>query len=123
MGHIYKPVTLIGALGTKTLTALMDTTASWSYIRKDEAMSIAPPYKVAEPIAVRLGKVASQADEVMISDVEFGGYRMYGTFIIVPELTEELIIGADFLQLWKIKLDPMTEEIIIDPSALQLQLI
>jgi hypothetical protein len=48
---------------------------------------------------------------------------MYGTFIIVPELTEELIIGADFLQLWKIKLDPMTEEIIIDPSALQLQLI
>jgi hypothetical protein len=42
-------------------------------------------------------------------------------FIIVPKLTEELIMGADFFQRWKIKLDPEAEDIIIDPSALRIQ--
>jgi hypothetical protein len=44
-------------------------------------------------------------------------------FIIVPELTEELILGTDFFLRWKIKLDPETEDIVIDPSALILQLV
>ncbi|MDI6886883.1 MAG: hypothetical protein QMD22_11210, partial [archaeon] len=41
----------------------------------------------------------------------------------VPNLSEELIIGSDFLQRWKIKLDPESEKIIIDPRALKLKLV
>ncbi len=123
MKPLNKPVTLLGTLGTKTFSALIDPNAEWSLIRRDEAIHIAPPTTLAIPITVKLDKITIQIDEAMVSEVKLNGHRMYGTFIIVPKLTEELIIGADFLQSWKIKLDQETEEIVIDPSALQLQLI
>jgi predicted aspartyl protease len=123
MGLIYKPVKLIGTVGTKTLNALMDTGASRCYIRSNEASQIAPPSKIPTPVSLRLGKGETKVSEMMNSLVELDGYSLPWSFIVVPELTEELIIGADFFQIWKIKLDPETEEIIIDPSAMKIQLI
>ena len=58
-----------------------------------------------------------------IVDVEVEGYNLFWHFLAFPELSEELIIGADFLQRWKIKLDPENESIIIDPKALKLKLV
>ncbi|MDZ7288644.1 MAG: retroviral-like aspartic protease family protein [candidate division KSB1 bacterium] len=123
MGLIYKPVTLIGTKGTKTFRTLMDTGASRCYIRKKEAGFIAPPYKIATPMELRLGKGKTQVDELLVSFIELNGLRMHWAFIIVPKLTEELIIGADFFQRWKIKLDPGAEDIIIDLSALKIQMV
>ncbi len=122
MELIYKPITLIGTLGTKTLNALMDTGASRCYIRGEKAHLIAPPSKIPA-VTLRLGKGTTQVNELLVCDVELNGNRMPWAFIIVHKLTEELIIGADFFQILKIKLDPETEEIIIDPSALKIQLI
>jgi len=51
------------------------------------------------------------------------GDRLHGTFFLVPELAEQLILGADFFQRWKIKLDPETEDIIVDPKALKIKLV
>jgi hypothetical protein len=34
-----------------------------------------------------------------------------------------VVIGADFLQRWKIKLDPVTEDFIIDEKALEIILV
>lgn len=44
-------------------------------------------------------------------------------FYVLPDLSEELIIGADFFQRWKIRLDQERETILIDPSALRLKLV
>jgi len=44
-------------------------------------------------------------------------------FLVVPGLPYEIIIGADFLQRWKIKLDPTTEEFIMDERALEIVLV
>lgn len=41
-----------------------------------------------------------------IVDVEVEGFNLFWHFLVVTDLSEELIIGADFLQRWKIKLDP-----------------
>jgi predicted aspartyl protease len=123
MGLIYKPITLVGTLGTKTLNALMDTGASRCYIRDKEANLIAQPSRIPTPAELRLGKGSTQVNEMLVCDIELDGYRMPWAFMVVPELTEELILGADFFQILKIKLDPETEEIIIDPSALEIQLI
>ncbi|MDZ7313114.1 MAG: retropepsin-like domain-containing protein [candidate division KSB1 bacterium] len=122
MGLIYKPITLIGTVGTKTFKALMDTGASRCYIRSNEASLIAQPSKIPT-VTLKLGKGEIQVNEILDSLVELDGYRLPWSFIVVPSLTEELIIGADFFQLLKIKLNPETEEIIIDPSALKIQLI
>jgi len=123
MGLIYKPIKLIGTRGSKTFRTLMDTGASRSYIRNDEAKLITSSAKLPEPVTLRLGKGTTVVDELMTSLVELDGHRVPWTFIVVPGLTESLILGADFFQLYRIKLDPETEEIIIDPSALEIQLI
>jgi hypothetical protein len=101
----------------------MDTGASRCYIRDKEANLIAQPSRIPTPAELRLGKGSTQVNEMLVCDIELDGYRMPWAFMVVPELTEELILGADFFQILKIKLDPETEEIIIDPSALEIQLI
>jgi len=58
-----------------------------------------------------------------IMDVEVKGYNLFWHFLVIPDLSEEPIIGADFLQRWKITLDPESERIIIDPKALKLKLV
>jgi len=41
-------------------------------------------------------------------------------FLVVPELPYEVIVGADFFQKWKIKLDPSTEDFLLDEKALEI---
>ena len=123
MGLIYKQIKLIGPKAIGEFTALMDTGASESFIRTEEARQIATPFKMPEPMILELGKGQIEADEAIFAYVELDGVRVHWTFIVVPELTEQLIIGADFFQRWKIKLDPETEKIIFDPKALRLKLV
>jgi hypothetical protein len=48
---------------------------------------------------------------------------VYQQILVADELSEELIIGADTLQHWKIKLDPEREDVIIDKKGLELKLL
>jgi predicted aspartyl protease len=123
MGLIYKKIKFIGPKGIKELNALMDTGASESFIREEEALFFAAPYKMPQPMILELGKGKLEADEALFLYLELDGVRLHWTFIVIPNLTEEAIIGADFFQRWKIKLDPETEEIIFDPKALKLKLV
>lgn len=41
----------------------------------------------------------------------------------MPNLTEELILGADFFQRWKIRPNPENEDFILDQDALKLKLV
>ncbi|MFQ5851616.1 MAG: hypothetical protein ACE5JU_13665 [Candidatus Binatia bacterium] len=59
----------------------------------------------------------------MIEDVYLNGATLFATLLVVPNLTEELILGADFFQRWKIRLNPETEELILDRDALRLKLV
>lgn len=123
MGLVYKQVKLTGPKASKEFTALMDTGASESFIRREEAQVIATPYKMPEPMTLELGKGELKADEAIFTYLDLDGVRLHWTFIVVPDLTEQVIIGADFFQRWKIKLDPETERIIFDPKALKLKLV
>lgn len=107
----------------RTLKALMDTGASESFINAAEARKLARPSTMAHPMKIKLGKGSTVIDQVIFAYVNLNGYRLHWTFYVVPELTEELILGADFFQRWKIKLDPEKEKIIIDPKALQVKLV
>ena len=44
-------------------------------------------------------------------------------FLVVPNLSEEAIIGAATLQKWRIKLDFEHDQVIVDPKVAKLQLI
>jgi predicted aspartyl protease len=123
MGLIYHQVKLTGPKGVQTLKALIDTGASESFINAAEARKLGRPLKMPQPMKFELGKGTIVIDKVIYAYVDLDGYRLHWTFHIVPPLTEELILGADFLQRWKIKLDPESERIIIDPKALKLKLV
>jgi hypothetical protein len=55
--------------------------------------------------------------------LDLKGHQLVAIFLVVKELPYEIIVGADFFQKWKIKLDPITEEFIIDEKALEIVLV
>jgi hypothetical protein len=123
MGLIYKDVLLRGDKGERGFKALMDNGSSESFIRKDLAEKVGTILKLDAPREFEMGKgTLSVLEATGILSVQVEGFNLFWHFLVVPDLSEELIIGADFLQRWKIKLDPESERIIIDPKALKLKL-
>jgi hypothetical protein len=123
MGLIYKQLTFTGSKGSKVLKALMDNGASRCFIREAEIPGLAEPVKAPAPFTVELGRGTVRIEEATVLFVNIEGHDLGWTFYVFPELTEEVIMGADFFQAWKIKLDPATEDLIIDPQALKIKLV
>lgn len=123
MGLIYKEVVLRGDKGEERFQALWDNGSSESFIRRDLAGNVGTILRLSAPRQFEMGKgMLSVEESTGIVDVKVAGFDLFWHFLVVPDLSEELIIGADFLQRWKIKLDPESERIIIDPKALKLKL-
>ena len=64
-----------------------------------------------------------KVSRAMIGDIQLDGATLFATLLIVPNLTQELILGADFFQRWKIRLNPENEDFILDKDALKLKLV
>ena len=122
MGLIYKEVVLRGDKGEGEFQALWDNGSSESFIRRDLAERVGTILRLDAPreFEMRKGNL-SVSESTGVLSVEVEGFNLFWHFLVVPNLSEELIIGADFLQRWKIKLDP--KRIIIDPKALKLKLV
>lgn len=123
MGLVYKQSRLAGSLGAKVVRALFDTGASHCFIRKDVAEAISPLSRAPRKLQFETATGVAETEEVIFAEVWVNGYPLFWTFLVVPELSEELILGSDFFQRWKIRLDPEREEIILDPNALKLKLV
>ena len=66
------------------------------------------------------GQGGFTADSIMNLAVDAEGIRLTHNFYVVEDLAEELVIGADIMQQWKIVLDLENETVSIDPRALYL---
>lgn len=123
MGLIYKLLRMQGELGEREVNTLFDTGASQSLIRRGIAQEIATISKSTRRLRFQTASGILETAEAIISTIWIDGHPLLWFFIVAPELPEELILGADFFQRWKIRLDPEREEITIDPSALELKLL
>lgn len=123
MGLIVKPLAVTGRLAAETLTALFDSGASESFIREDIARRLGTPELLPRPRPFATADATLTVTETLTLDLEIDGASLFGHFLLAPRLSEEMIVGADFLQRWKIKLDPENEGIIFDPKALKLTLL
>ena len=123
MGLIYKNVKLSGNKGSKEVKALFDSGASESFIRADIAKELSSPTRLPNPKSFEMGRGILKVSRAMIGDVQLNGASLFATLLVVPNLTEELILGADFFQRWKIRLNPENEEVVLDQDALKLKLV
>ena len=123
MGLIYKSYEISGERSTATVNALFDTGAGASFLRQDIAESIGTPAALSQPQRFTLadGTVALTVDQTINLDFAIGDAPIFYTFLVVPNLAEETIIGADMMQRWKISLDLDQESVAVDPRALRLR--
>jgi predicted aspartyl protease len=106
-----------------TVRALLDTGAGASFLRKDIAERVGTVVATPTPQRFTLadGNGTLTVDQVIHLDVAIGDVSLFFTFLVIEELGEEMIIGADMMQRWKIRLDPEKEAVSIDPIALRLR--
>jgi predicted aspartyl protease len=114
-----------GSKGRKNLLALFDSGATYSCINSSDADGLANREHLPDPLDV---ETASDGNFIRIVDrvgLDFYvyGVRMTDEFMVVPNLSESVIIGATTLQKWKIKLDFEHDTIIIDPRVAKLKLL
>lgn len=124
MGLIVKRLRVAGDKGERRLQVLFDTGASASFVRLDIAERIATTLKLPSPETYTLGDGVGKlrVNETVVLYVYINGVRTSDNFIVATRLSDEVIIGANTLQKWRIKLDLENEKVVIDKRMSRLLL-
>lgn len=125
MAIIQKPILLRGSKGQEEVLALFDTGATYSCIRPELAEKLGFIEKLPEPIELGTAEEGRtvKAGAVVRLDFYLDGYRFSDEFILVPSLSEAVILGVATMQKWRFKLDLENDEVIIDPRVTKLRLL
>jgi predicted aspartyl protease len=125
MSVIKIPLLFIGSKGEKTLYTLFDSGANLSCVHPDFVKDIADVQHLG-----RVRKIATASEghfiEVnyrVVLDFYIDDVLLSDEFLVVPNLSEEAIIGAATLQKWRIKLNFEDDKVEVDPKVAKLQLI
>ena len=126
MSLLQKQMTLRGIKGRRTVTALFDSGASYSCIRRDVAESIDMVKPLDEPMVFETAdRGATLTAEYMVQVSFFypdTDRRFTDEFIVLEQLSEELIIGTATMQKWEIRLDFEHEEVVYDKKMHRLRI-
>lgn len=124
MGLILKKLRVLGDKGERRVQALFDTGASASFIRRDVAEPLATLVRLPSAEVYTLGDGVGRlrATETVILHVLLKGIRISDNFIVVPRLSDEMIIGANTLRKWRMRLDLDNEDVLIDRRVSRLLL-
>jgi len=124
MGLIIKKLRVAGDKGERRLQVLFDTGASASFIRRDAVDKIATTLKLPSPETYILGDGVGKlrVNETVVLYVYIDGIRISDNFIVAPRLADEVIIGANTLQKWRVKLDLENERVVVDKRMARLLL-
>ena len=125
MAIIIKKVKLAGSKGEKELEGLFDSGATYSCIEKGLAQKLEIITPLSSPLSF---ETAKKGEEVEVKEhvalvFYMNGYRFSDEFMVIPDLSEELIIGSSTMQKWRFKLDFEHEEVIIDTRVTRLRLL
>ena len=125
MSIIKIPLLFAGSLGEKHLLALFNSGANLSCIHPNCIASLEQATSLGRP---RTLSTASEGHYIEIKDaVRLDFYiddiLLSDEFLIVPGLTEEVVIGAATLQKWRIKLDFEHDAVHVDPKVAKMQIV
>src|ERR1700760_4672438 len=125
MSIIKHPLLFVGSKGEKTLYTLFDSGANLSCIHPDYIKDLETPIPLGR---IRKLMTANEGHYIEVKyvirlDFYIDDVLLSDEFLVVPNLSEEAIIGAATLQKWRIKLDFEHDQVIVDPKVAKLQLI
>ena len=116
------PLSFTGSKREEKLYALFDTGSTYSCIREDLAEKIGLLDRLP---SCRYFSTASaneflKVQDGMRLDFEVNDVRLSDEFMVVPHLSEEVIIGVTTMQKWRIKLDFEHDSVYVDPRVAKL---
>jgi hypothetical protein len=125
MSVIKLPLLYVGTKGEKRLYTLFDSGANLSCISPDFVTELETPRSLGRE---RRLATASEAHFIVIKervtlDFYIEDVLLSDEFLVVPGLSEEVVIGAATMQKWRIKLDFEHDTVHVDPKVAKLQLI
>ena len=125
MSIIKTPMLFVGSKGEKILYALFDSGANLSCINPEYVDGIEEKVSLG-----RIRKIATASEGHFIEvkyrvslDFYMNDVLLSDEFLVVPGLSEEVIIGAATMQKWRIKLDFEHDKATVDPKVAKMQLI
>jgi len=115
---IVKPTPIRGNRGETIVHACYDSGSGVSLLRRDIADRVgSAPLPAPRSFGLADGERRVEAQEEATLDVTIKGVVVFYTFYVVEQLSDDMIIGSDMLQRWKIELDPENEDVDIDPNV------
>jgi hypothetical protein len=125
MSIIKQPLLFVGSKGEKHLYTLYDSGANLSCINPEHIKGLCDAIPLSK---TRLVSTASEGHYIEIKEwviLEFymNDVLLSDEFLVVPGLSEEVIIGAATMQKWRIKLDFEHDLAIVDPKVAKMQLV
>ena len=125
MAVIEKQIKLRGSKGEADVVAVFDSGATYSCIHPDLAKKLGKTEFLPEPkhFGTAKEKMTVTAKKRISLDFNLNGYTFSDEFMVIPNLSDDVIIGAATLQKWRLKLDFENDEVIIDPKVTKLRLL
>jgi hypothetical protein len=124
---LVREVLLIGSRGRERARAMFDPGSSYSIIRRDLAEKLAH----LEPLqdlddwvfeTARAGDLIQVRYRVLlVFRFDDSNARFSDEFVVFDDLSEDVIIGADTMQKWQIRLDFDSETVVYRKSAIRLR--
>ncbi len=118
------PIRYEGSQGEKTLYTLFDSGATFSCINPDMVEDLEKLIPLHRP---KMVATASEGHYLEIKyrvvlDFFIDDIPLSDEFMVVPNLSEEAILGVTTFQKWKIKLDFEHDQVLVDPKVAKLML-
>ena len=119
------PLRFEGSKGEKNLYALFDSGATYSCISEESVQDLEELIKLHTPMRLATASAATFMEITQRTTLDFyhEEVRLLDEFLVVPGLSEEVIIGAATMQKWRLKLDFENDKVIVDPRVSKLILI
>ena len=125
MSLIKVPLLFRGSKNDKYLYSLFDSGANLSAIRKDLAEQIDVLIPLREPIRLATADNSTfmKVEYKFVSSFFLNDVELSDEFLVLEDLSEEVIIGAATMQKWRIKLDFEHDTVSVDSKVAKLQIV
>ena len=119
------PLRFEGSKGEKNLYALFDSGATYSCITEEFAEELANLESLHTPMRLATASrgTVMEINNTCRLDFYHEEIRLSDEFLVLRDLSEEVIIGANTMQKWRLKLDFENDSVIVDPGVAKLILI